>query len=157
MRNIGHSHMTTNETKVEDNSNVTMHFRMKLENDFVIEDTFDDEPYSFTIGDGSVVSGIENALIGLAQSEKKHIVLQPQDAFGFASDENITKMPIKDFPDSLKIEKGNVVGFSTPSGEDVPGTILEIGEDEITVDFNHPLSSQVIIVDVEILSVEPSD
>jgi FKBP-type peptidyl-prolyl cis-trans isomerase SlpA len=64
-------------------------------------------------------------------------------------------MPRSEFPADMQLEVGMIIGFSTPSGEEVPGAIQEIKDDEIVVDFNHPLAGHEVIFDVEILEVKP--
>ena len=139
---------------IRNGSEVEMHFRLSLENGFVVEDTFKDKPFLFTHGDGSIVAGLEESLDGISESAVKKFVLQPEQAFGFSDPDNIMPMARSEFPEEMKLKQGVVIGFSSPSGEEVPGTIVELGEDSVTVDFNHPLSGQPVIFDVEILSVK---
>jgi len=131
-----------------------MHFRLSLQNGFVVEDTHDDEPFLFTQGDGSIVSGLEDSLDGVAEHAKEQFILQPEQAYGFSDPRNIMPIPRSEFPDDMKLKKGVVIGFAAPSGEEVPGTILELNDSTVTVDFNHPLSDQSVIFDVEIISVK---
>jgi len=135
-------------------SEVEMHFRLSLKNGFVVEDTYGDKPFLFTQGDGSIVSGLEDLLDGVAEHAKEHFVLQPEQAYGFSDPRNIMPMPRSEFPDDMKLKQGVVVGFASPSGEEVPGTIVELSDTSVTVDFNHPLSDQSVVFDVEIISVK---
>ena len=64
-------------------------------------------------------------------------------------------MPRSEFPADMPLEPGLIVGFTTPSGEEVPGAIQEIKGDDVVVDFNHPLAGHEVIFDVEILEVKP--
>jgi len=134
-------------------SEVEMHFRLSLQNGFVVEDTHDEEPFRFTQGDGSIVYGLEESLDGVAERAVEHIILEPEQAYGFSDPQNIIPMSRSEFPDDMKLKKGVVIGFASPSGEEVPGTIVDLNENSVTVDFNHPLSDQFVIFDVEILSV----
>jgi FKBP-type peptidyl-prolyl cis-trans isomerase SlpA len=137
-------------------SEVEMHFRLSIENGLVIEDTHEDEPYVFTVGDGSLVYGLEQALDGIAENSIEKIVLEPEQAFGFSDPENVMPMARTEFPEEMDLKKGIVIGFSSPSGEEVPGTVTELTDESVTIDFNHPLAGQTVIFDVEILSVKNS-
>ena len=53
----------------------------------------------------------------------------------------------------MTLAEGTVVEFSTPGGDAVPGTVVELTEDSATVDFNHPLAGQQLSFDVEIIEV----
>ena len=64
-------------------------------------------------------------------------------------------MPRSEFPAEMQLEAGLIISFTTPSGEEVPGAIQEVKDDEVVVDFNHPLAGNEIIFDVEILEIKP--
>ena len=51
------------------------------------------------------------------------------------------------------LEVGHIFMFTQPNGQEIPGIIQAIDEYEITVDFNHPLAGQVILFDIEVMSV----
>jgi len=147
--------MPKNKT-IRNGSEVEMHFRLTLENGFVVEDTHEDEnkPFCFTLGDGSIVAGLEQALDGIEENAKEKIILSPEQAYGYTDPENIMDMPRAEFPDDMPLKEGVIVGFATPSGEEVPGTVKFITDEMVTVDFNHPLSGKTIIFDVEVVGVK---
>ena len=136
-------------------SEVTMHFTLSLANGTVIESTHDGGPVTFVMGDGSVIEGLEQVLYGLKAGEKQCLALEARDAFGFPEDENIHEMPRAEFSNDIALEIDAIIGFSTPSGEEIPGRIQEIHDDKVIVDFNHPLAGHDIIFDVEILEIKP--
>ncbi|MEL0583444.1 MAG: hypothetical protein AAES65_00980 [Candidatus Thiodiazotropha sp. (ex. Lucinoma kazani)] len=65
-----------------------------------------------------------------------------------------TRCPRADFPPDMELEEGLVIGFDTPTGEELSGIVLEAEEDTVKVDFNHPLAGREITFEVEILSVD---
>ncbi len=137
-------------------SEVTMHFSLTLEDGTVADATVDGEPMTFTMGDGTMVEGLEMVLYGLKVGDKQSLSIEPRDTFGFPDEENIHTLPRSEFSDEMKIEEGMIIGFSTPSGEEIPGAILEIGDDEVKVDFNHPLAGHEVVFTVEILDIKPA-
>ena len=137
-------------------SEVTMHFSLTLEDGTVADATIDGEPMTFTMGDGTMVEGLEMVLYGLKVGDKQSLSIDPRDTFGFPDEENIHTLPRSEFSDEMKIEEGMIIGFSTPSGDEIPGAILEIGEDEVKVDFNHPLAGHEVVFTVEILDIKPA-
>ncbi|MDH3947484.1 MAG: FKBP-type peptidyl-prolyl cis-trans isomerase [Gammaproteobacteria bacterium] len=136
-------------------SEVLMHFTLSLADGTVADSTHEGEPLRFVMGDGSLIEGLELVLYGLKQGDRQCLSIDPRDAFGFPEEENIHTMPLSEFPADIQLEAGLIIGFTTPSGEEVPGAIQEIKEDEVVVDFNHPLAGHEIIFDVEILEVKP--
>ncbi|TNG01262.1 MAG: peptidylprolyl isomerase, partial [Gammaproteobacteria bacterium] len=70
-------------------SKVSMHFSLTLEDGTVAEDTFDQEPITFTMGDGTMIEGLELALYGLSPGDEQIVTMEPQQTFGFHDPENI--------------------------------------------------------------------
>jgi FKBP-type peptidyl-prolyl cis-trans isomerase SlpA len=134
---------------------VLMHFTLSLADGTVADSTREGEPLRFVMGDGTLVEGLELVLYGLKQGDQQCLSIEPRDAFGFPDEENIHTMPCSEFPADMQLEPGMIIGFSTPSGEEVPGAIQEIKGEEVVVDFNHPLAGHEVIFDVEILEVKP--
>jgi FKBP-type peptidyl-prolyl cis-trans isomerase SlpA len=136
-------------------SEVLMHFSLSLADGTVADSTNEGEPLRFVMGDGTLIEGLELVLYGLKQGDRQCLSIEPRDAFGFPDEENIHTLPRREFPADIQLEAGLIIGFTTPSGEEVPGAIKEIREDEVVVDFNHPLAGNEIIFDVEILEIKP--
>jgi len=137
-------------------STVTLHLSLTLQDGMVAESTFDDEPLTFTMGDGTLVAGLELGLYGLRAGATQRLELYPEQAFGLRDPDKVHELPRTDFAAGL-LEPGNIIGFDTPEGEELSGTIVSIGDTTVEVDFNHPLAGRVIIFDVEIIDVVLAD
>lgn len=131
-----------------------MHFSLTLTDGTVAENSFHDEPMQFTVGDGTMIEGLESLLYGLKAGDRKRVTINPADAFGDPSEENVHNLPRSEFSEELQLEPDLVVAFTTPSGEEIPGTILEVSNDEVKVDFNHPLAGHELIFEFEIIDVK---
>lgn len=138
-------------------STVTLHLALTLQDGTVAENTFDDEPVTFTMGDGSLLRGLELGLYGLQAGDTQRLELQPVQAFGLRDPEMIHRLPRTSFPVDIAPEPGLIVGFETPEGEELPGAVLSVDDETVEVDFNHPLAGRVIIFDVEIVDVVPAE
>lgn len=136
-------------------SEVLMHFTLSLADGTVADSTREGEPLRFVMGDGTLIEGLELVLYGLKVGDRQCLSIGPRDAFGFPDEENIHTMPRDEFPTEMQLEPGMIIGFNTPSGEEVPGAIQELKGDEVVVDFNHPLAGHEVIFEVEILEVKP--
>jgi len=132
---------------------VTLHFRLSLESGFIVEDTWNDEPLQITIGDGALIEGLEKEILGLRSGDRKDVWLGPDQAFGFRDEERIMQMSRDEFPSEIELETGKIIGFATPSGEEVAGSVLIIDDNQITVDFNHPLAGKRIEFELEIVAI----
>ncbi len=136
-------------------SQVTMYFTLTLKDGTVADRTLEGEPMTFIMGDGTLIEGLEMVLYGLKVGDKQCIAIEPRDTFGFPDEESVHTLPRSEFAADLPLEEGVIIGFSTPSGEEVPGTIREVRDEEVLVDFNHPLAGHEVIFDVEIVDIKP--
>jgi FKBP-type peptidyl-prolyl cis-trans isomerase SlpA len=140
---------------IGENSKVVMHYRITLEDGTVADSTWEDnEPLAFVMGDGTLMAGMEQTLLGLQQGEHRQIDLSPEQGFGYKDTDNIHDLPRDDFDPQMPLEPGMVIGFTLPNGEELPGMVMEVAEAFVRVDFNHPFSGHELNFEVEILSVE---
>ena len=138
-------------------SQVTLHLSIVFPDGTVVENTFDDEPVSFTIGDGFLDEGLELALIGLKAGDQQILTLMPGQAFGLPDAGLVKLVPLSDFHEDMPLEPGVIIAFSLPEGEELAGTVREVRDEEVEIDLNHPLAGHKIIFTVEVLAVENSD
>jgi FKBP-type peptidyl-prolyl cis-trans isomerase SlpA len=135
-------------------SGVTMHFSLRLADGMLVESSFDNDPISFVLGDGTLDRGLELALLGLVAGDRQTLTLMPGQAFGMHDEAALQQVRKSQFPEGMSLEPGQIVGFSSEDGEEVAGAIIEIGDDHVKVDFNHPLAGREIEFEVHILAVE---
>ena len=140
--------------KIQDGSQVKMHFSLMLENQTVIDTNFDKEPVCFFIGDGNLLPGFENALIGMQTNQEETFEIEPQEAFGQHNNQNVQILDLSSFDDNIEV--GSVYSFQNGDGE-LPGVIIEIDESKVQVDFNHPLAGKDPTFTVDELAVSADE
>ena len=146
----------SDELTVQPGSEVTLHCSITLEDGTVAESTFGEEPISITMGDESVlINALQMALYGLKVGDRESILIDPDNAFGLPDDEAIQEMPLTDFPEDMTLEEGQIISFSTPDGEEIPGAVKKVGTTSVTMDFNHPLAGHELKFEAEILEIIP--
>ena len=146
--------MSADKKTIGQDSKVTMHFSLSLEDGTLVDSTFGtDEPITFTMGDGTLIPGLEYAVIGLAVGDKQSLNIGPDVGFGYRDESAIQEMRRTAFNDDIELKPGVVIEFDSPSGVQVPGTVLEVNDDTVKVDFSHPLAGRSVIFNVEILEV----
>ncbi len=133
-------------------SRVRMHYSLQLEGGFVA-DSSGNEPLDFVLGAGTLEPGLEQHLLGLQAGEQREFAIAPGTVFPFPVKAAVQAMERAAFPEGMPLEPGMIYEFNTPAGDAVPGRIVSIGEDSVTVDFNHPLAGQAFSFIVEILDV----
>ncbi|MDH5473530.1 MAG: FKBP-type peptidyl-prolyl cis-trans isomerase [Gammaproteobacteria bacterium] len=139
--------------KIDYNDIVTLHFKLSLEDGTQIESSFEDEPLIISIGDGSLTEGMEQALIGQSAGNSISAIIDPEQGFGYPDKDNQHSIPTDDFPSDLQPEAGQIIAFDGPNDEEIAGTILEIKNQEVIVDFSHPLAGHTLIFEANIIQV----
>ena len=111
------------------------------------------EPMELTIGAGDFFPQIEEALIGMAPGEKKSVVIPVGDAFGEYDEERVFTVSRKDLPDDLNPEVGDQLGLSDENDEIIGVTVVEVSDDNISFDANHPLAGEELTFEFELVEI----
>lgn len=138
-------------SQITENSNITLHFELSLDDGQIVDSTFDKAPAQFNYGDGSLLPAFEGALLGLEEGQKASFNMSPEKSFGMRNPSNIQRMSRNQF--SIDIEEGMIVSFADVGKNELPGVISVIGEKDVEVDFNHPLAGRDLVFRVEILKI----
>lgn len=135
-------------------SRVRLHFRLRLADGTEVDASFGADPLSVTLGQGELIEGLERRLLGLRAGDRQCLEVPALEAYGAIEEGTLSTLPRGDFPPEVELAPGAVIAFATPQGDEVPGTVVAVGETEVLVDFSHPLAGHDLIFEVEILSVE---
>ena len=144
-----------NIASVGEGTRVFLNFSVSLEDGSEVDTNFGEEAVSFVVGDGSLLPGFERLLFGMSPGERQMFIVSPENAFGQPNEGNVQVLPRAQFDDEATLEIGLVFAFEDAGGGEVPGMIISFNDDEVTVDFNHPLSGRTLLFDVLIHRVEP--
>ena len=139
---------------IQAGSSVLINYTLAIEDGTVVESTEGTDPLRFSLGDGTLIEGLEAVLIDMKVGDRQCMQLEAVEAFGFADETNVHMLTRDRFPEDMPLEKDLIVGFTTPSGEEVPGRIMEMPDDDLViVDFNHPLAGHAVTFDVEVMAI----
>ena len=147
---------SSDEAVIREGSKVKLHFSLIIESGEEIDSTRSGKPASLTIGDGNLLPGFEEVLIGLKKGDADQVLIPAADAFGERNKDNLRLMTKDQFEGEklgASLEEGLIVSFDGPGGE-LPGVIVRVLENNVEVDFNHPLSGRDILFDFSILTVD---
>lgn len=140
------------ETRIGHDSEVTLHFTVKLPGGEVVDSTSGKSPASFKVGDGSLLPGFEQSLFGLKAGDQRSFEIEPERGFGPGNPQNIQSVPRGQF-NEMELEPGLLVIFQDAAGGEMPGVVKTVHDNTVDVDFNHPLAGKTITFEVEIISV----
>ena len=100
------------------------------------------EPIAFAAQTGQMIKGFDNAVVGMTVGEKKSINIPHVDAYGPQIEEAIMPVSKTSFPPDFVFVEGEIVQGQTESGQPLQALIVEVRENEVILDMNHPLSSR---------------
>jgi FKBP-type peptidyl-prolyl cis-trans isomerase 2 len=138
--------------KIDVNSSVTVNYTGKLEDGTVFDTSLTEgrDPLSVTLGQGALIPGFENGLIGLSVGDTKTIEIEPEDAYGLVNEEAFVDVPKDKVPENVEV--GMMLQTFGPAGVSVV-KVLEINEESVKIDANHPLAGKKLIFDIEVVSL----
>ncbi len=134
-------------------SRVKIHFTLRLEDGTEALSTLNEEPLECVLGDGTLREGMEMALYGLREGDEQTITLTPEQGWGAHDPALIHHLPRSDFPAGLELQPGQIIAFESSGGEELPGAILALDDQQVEVDFNHPLAGRNVVFWVRVLEV----
>ena len=135
-------------------SRLTLCFKLTLEDGTLVDEAGKDDPLRITPGDGVLHPALEACLEDLQPGERNLWILTPEEGFGLPDPAAFQSMPKHQFPADQTLEVGTLMSFSLPSGEEVAGLIESLDEDNVMVNFNHPLAGHTLSFDVLLLNRE---
>jgi peptidylprolyl isomerase len=130
---------------------VRVHYRGTLSDGSEFDSSAGREPLEFVAGAGQVIPGFDAAVLELALGEKTTVTIPADEAYGAHDPEGLRTFPLSAFPSTPEV--GWAVELGGPNGERIPATIMEVNEDEVTLDFNHPLAGQDLTFELELVDV----
>ncbi len=139
--------------QIQTGTSVTLHFSLSLENGHIIDSNFEGNPATFSVGDGNLLPGFESSLLGLEVGDEREFIISPENAFGQHNAQNVQAVDRGNFEES-ELEVGSILSFQNGDGE-LPGVIIAFEENQVMVDFNHPLSGKNIVFQVKIVEITP--
>ena len=139
--------------KIAENSFVKIHFKFRMKDGSIAEDTENyGKPFIFQMGQGCFTDKVEQELLESQIGDSKRVVLLPEEAFGERHPANIYSVPRKRFKD-MELEEGLIVSFSQKDDTKLPGIVSDFDDYDVTIDFNHPLSGQIIVFEAKVLGI----
>ena len=139
-------------TSIKQGAEITFNFSLALEDGHIIDSNFESSPARFLLGDGSLLPGFEEVLEGLVAGSEAQFLVPPEKAFGQHNPQNVQLIKRSLF-DQDELQPGLVISFQNGDGE-LPGVVQSLTEEEVMVDFNHPLAGKSIVFTVKIIDVQ---
>jgi len=125
-----------------------------LENGTKFVSSGDDEPLEFTIGKGEVISGFENAVIGMEVGEEKTVKVPPEESFGQRHEELVVGVSRSDIPEHFTLVIGEQLKIRLKGSDPIKVTVVGMSEDTVTLDGNHPLAGYTLTYKILLVAIK---
>jgi len=112
-----------------------------------------DGPMEFTIGEGNLIPGFEQGVIGMGVGDKKTVTIPAEQAYGLRMEQLVAVVERKEIPEHIKVEVGSQLEVSQEDGQTFPVLITEVTDTHVTLDANHPLAGRNLIFDLRLVEI----
>ena len=138
---------------IEDNKVVSLEYEVRDTNtNEVIDSNKGQKPLQFITGKGQIIPGLENKIKEMNANEEADVLVKADEAYG-QRDENATQtLPREQFA-GIDLKEGMTLYGQGENGETVQVTVKSFNDNEVTIDFNHPLAGKDLLFSVKILDV----
>jgi peptidylprolyl isomerase len=134
---------------------VRVHYRGTLADGTQFDCSEGRDPLELTVGQGQVIPGFENAIVGLEPGGKVTVTIEPDEAYGTRHQQLAPTVSMSDF--AVEPYVGGMVNIVSPEGDEMPGRIVAIEGDAVSLDFNHPLAGETLTFEIELVETVPGE
>ncbi|EQC47904.1 peptidylprolyl isomerase [Bacteriovorax sp. Seq25_V] len=139
---------------ISDNKIIEIHFTLTDDNGETLDSSTGEGPLAYLHGAENIVPGLEKVLLGKKVGDKFNASIPPEEAYGILQEDLLQTLPKSEFGDDAdKIQVGDEFEVETEDGQIVIVTAVEVNDDHVLVDGNHPLAGETLHFDIEVISV----
>lgn len=131
---------------------VRVHYTGRLDDGTVFDSSEGRDPLEFTLGSGQVIPGFDEAVTGMAVGDNSTVTIEPENAYGPRHEEAVQDVSRADIPSDIELAVGMQLQASGPGGEMVV-TVVELTEEAVKLDANHPLAGQSLTFELELVEI----
>ena len=139
--------------RIKKGSRVTFHYELRDDKGNILDSTFGSEPVIYIQGEGEIIEGLEEFMMGEEPGFAAKVTIPPEKAYGVTNEDLIVFAGPENFDDNVEIEVGSAVETEDPEGEIINFRIIEVTEDKVYLDGNHPLADKTLDYKVEVVEV----
>jgi len=147
--------MMTSEEKISqvaDDLVVTIDYKLTVDGE-VVDSSEEEGPLDYLHGYDNIIPGLEKELAGMRVGESKKVSVAPEDGYGMIDPEAVIELSREEFPEDVPLEIGIELEITDHDGDMMFATIIEVGDDSVKLDTNHPLAGKTLQFDVTVKSL----
>ncbi len=138
---------------IKNDDTVQVHYTGTLEDGSVFDSSLEREPLEFTMGQGMLIAGFENAVVGKEVGDKVKVTIPPAEAYGEMDEELIFTVPRSEVPEHIIPEVGMELSLSNEDGG-MNVQVHEVTDEYVSLNANHPLAGKTLLFDIEIVAIK---
>jgi FKBP-type peptidyl-prolyl cis-trans isomerase SlpA len=139
--------------EVRKNDSITVHYTCASDGGMLYSSRESRKPMQFTVGKGKLLRSIENGVIGMKLNETKVIKIPHHKAYGDVQKELVQEVDKSLFPGNIEIRVGHEFTSTHKDGSEINFRVIEIKENSVVVDANHPLAGKNLEFEIEIIEI----
>ncbi|MFC1963770.1 peptidylprolyl isomerase [Chloroflexota bacterium] len=138
----------------EDGNTVKVDYTGTLDDGTVFDTSNGREPLEFTLGEGRVIPGFENAVRGMQVGESKAVTIPAGEAYGEHRAELIMEVERDRLPEGMDPQVEQQLQMRDASGQATIVIVTGVSENSITIDANHPLAGKDLTFELKLVAIE---
>jgi peptidylprolyl isomerase len=139
--------------EAKQNDTVRVHYTGRLDDGSVFDSSLEREPIEFTIGEGHVIPGFEQAVVGMNPGETKTVRILSDDAYGPYREDMVLTVERSQFPPDIEPTVGQALQVQQSNGEPFVVTVSEVSEASVKLDANHPLAGKDLTFEIQLVEI----
>jgi peptidylprolyl isomerase len=140
-------------TKVKSGDTVKVHYTGKFDDGTEFATSINDDPLQFTIGKGQVISGLEQAVMGMSPGEAKTAEILAEQAYGPYQEDKVVEVSRDRFPPHMELQIGTVLRMRKAGGEKIRRIVTTLSDTKVMLDANHPLAGEDLTFDLQLIEI----
>ena len=140
-------------SQVKSGDKVRIHYTGTLNDGTVFDSSQGRDPLEFTVGSGEIIPGLDSALPGMTEGDKKVVQVPSEEAYGPVNPEMRQAVPREGIPADIPLDPGTQLQMQTPEGQALPVTVTKITDETVTLDANHRLAGEDLTFDIELVQI----
>jgi len=140
-------------TEVREGNTVKVHYTGTLDDGSVFDSSVGGEPLQFTIGQGQMIPGFERGVVGMELGETRTVVVAADQAYGIHRPDGVFEVERSEIPTTIPLQQGMQLQANGPGGRPVTMTVLEVSDEKVKLDANHPLAGKDLTFEIEVVEI----
>lgn len=130
---------------------ISLEYTLKLEDNQVVDTNVGKDPLTYTQGANQIIPGVESAVEGMTVGESKHVVVAPSKGYGDRNLNAFQEIRKAKVPKDIRV--GTRLHGKDKAGHDVRPIVIEVKDDTVLLDFNHPLAGKTLFFDLKVVNI----